>query len=127
VRLTIDMNLSPQWVEYLKARGIEAEHWSALGDPRSTDREILAYARDRGLVVFTHDLDFGNILAVTHARGPSVIQVRTQNPIPEVVGQLVISAISEHRALLDRGALLTIDPDKSRARVLPIVPGNQSR
>jgi predicted nuclease of predicted toxin-antitoxin system len=121
------MNLSPQWVEYLKARGIEAEHWSALGDPRSTDREILAYARDRGLVVFTHDLDFGNILAVTHARGPSVIQVRTQNPIPEVVGQLVISAISEHRALLDRGALLTIDPDKSRARVLPIVPGNQSR
>ena len=83
----------------------------------------MAYARQHGFVVFTHDLDFGNILAVTQALGPSVIQVRTQDPTPEVVGELVLAAIAEYGTLLERGALVTIEPDKLRARVLPIVPG----
>jgi len=83
----------------------------------------MTYAREHGFVVFTHDLDFGDLLAATQARGPSVIQVRAQDPVPEVVGELVVAAIHEHRTLLERGALVTIEPDKLRARVLPIVPG----
>lgn len=83
----------------------------------------MAYAREHGFVVFTHDLDFGNILAVTHATGPSVIQVRTQDPVPESVGELVLSALQKYGTLLERGALVTIEPEKFRARVLPIVPG----
>ncbi len=126
MKIAVDMNLSPIWVDYLHAAGIEADHWSSLGEATAPDREIMAHAREHGYVVFTHDLDFGNILAVTHARGPSVIQVRTQNPMPEVVGPLVLAAIQEHRALLERGALLTIEPDKARARVLPIVPGRNA-
>ena len=117
------MNLSPAWAEYLHAAGVEAQHWSTLGDSRAKDRTIMAYAREHALVVFTHDLDFGNILAVTHALGPSVIQVRTQDPVPAVVGELVLAAIHEYGPLLERGALLTIEPDKLRARVLPIIPG----
>jgi hypothetical protein len=46
--------------------------------------------------------------------------------VPEVFGPLVLAAIQEHRALLERGALLTIEPDKARARVLPIVPGRKA-
>lgn len=83
----------------------------------------MAYAREHGFVVFTHDLDFGNILAATGALGPSVIQVQTQDPLSAVVGKLVLAAIEDHRALLERGALVTIEPEKLRARVLPIVPG----
>ncbi|HYC93326.1 MAG TPA: DUF5615 family PIN-like protein [Thermoanaerobaculia bacterium] len=123
MKLVVDMNLSPAWTEYLHAAGVSAEHWSTLGDPRARDRAIMAYAREHGFVVFTHDLDFGNILAVTHATGPSVIQVRTQDPVPDTVGELVLSAIQRYGALLERGALVTIEPDKLRARVLPIVPG----
>ena len=123
MKIIIDMNLSPTWVEYFHAAGIDAQHWSTLGDPRAKDRVILAFARESSLVVFTHDLDFGNILAVTHARGPSVIQVRTQDPIPEVLGELVLAAIEKYRALLEQGVLITIEPEKFRARVLPIVPG----
>ena len=123
MKIVIDMNLSPVWAEYLHAAGVTALHWSSLGDSRAKDRVIMAYAREHGYVVFTHDLDFGNILAVTHALGPSVIQVRTQDPVPEVVGELVLAAVEKHGALLDRGALVTIEPDKLRARVLPILPG----
>lgn len=123
MKIAIDMSLSPVWVEYLRNAGIEVQHWSTLGDPRALDRVIMAYAREHEFVIFTHDLDFGNILAVTNALGPSVIQVRTQDPMPEVVGELVLNAIHEHRALLERGALVTIEPEKLRARILPIVPG----
>ena len=30
-------------------------------------------------IVFTHDLDFGTMLALSHATGPSVLQVRARN------------------------------------------------
>jgi predicted nuclease of predicted toxin-antitoxin system len=123
VKIVVDMNLTPEWGEFFRAADIEAQHWSSLGDSRAVDRVIMAYAREHGAVVFTHDLDFGNILAVTHALGPSVIQVRTQDPIPDVVGELVLAALQEHRVLLERGALVTIERDKLRVRVLPIVPG----
>ena len=39
----------------------------------------MAWAGEHGSVVFTHDLDFGSLLALTQAVGPSVIQVRTQD------------------------------------------------
>jgi predicted nuclease of predicted toxin-antitoxin system len=123
VKIVIDMNLTPTWVEYFGAAGIHAQHWSDLGDSRANDRVIMEYAREHGVVVFTHDLDFGNILAVTHATGPSVLQVRTQDPLPQAVGDVVLSALHKYGSLLEHGALVTIEPEKLRARVLPIVPG----
>jgi len=123
VRIVIDMSLSPVWVEYLAAHGVSSEHWSNLGAGTAPDRTIMDFARRRGDVVFTHDLDFGNILAVTHALGPSVVQVRTQDPVPIAVGKQVVSAIVEYEPYLARGALITIEPDKTRVRILPLVPG----
>ncbi len=75
----IDMNLPPAWVERFTAEGWHAVHWSDVGDPRAPDAAVLDYARAHGLVVFTHDLDLGTILARTRARGPSVIQVPAQD------------------------------------------------
>jgi predicted nuclease of predicted toxin-antitoxin system len=126
VKILIDMNLTPAWVEFLAGRGVESVHWSAVGDPKAADADIMDYARDHGFVVFTHDLDFGNILAVTHALGPSVIQARVEDPVPAVIGEAVALAIVEHHAHLDRGALITLDPDRLRTRILPIVPGRRS-
>jgi predicted nuclease of predicted toxin-antitoxin system len=126
VKILIDMNLSPTWVEYLAAHNFEAVHWSAVGDPKADDPVIMDYARENAMLVFTHDLDFGNVLAVTHARGPSVIQVRTENPVPEFVGGLLIKALVEHATSLERGALITLEPNSLRARILPIVPGIRS-
>jgi predicted nuclease of predicted toxin-antitoxin system len=88
---------------------------------------IMDYARGRGLVVFTHDLDFGSILAVTRALGPSVLQLRTQNPVPSEVGALVVAVVRETSPHLDRGALVTCEVDKLRVRILPLIPGIRSR
>lgn len=79
--------------------------------------------KENGYVLFTHDLDIGTVLALTHASGPSVIQIRAKDPLPESVGDTVFQAIKAHAELLAQGALVTIDAARSRVRLLPIRPG----
>ena len=114
------MNLSPAWVAFLERNGWQAVHWSSVGDPRAPDRTIMDWARANEYVVFTHDLDFGAILAVTRAEGPSVLQVRAQNVLPEHLGEVVIAALRQFAQQLEAGALITVDEGASRARILPI-------
>ena len=71
-------------------------------------------------MVFTHDLDFGVLLNETREGGPSVVQVRTQDVAPEAIGSLVVTAVRDHEAGLQDGAIVTIQLHASRARVLPI-------
>lgn len=120
MKIVIDMNLSPIWCDYLKAAGYAAIHWSNIGDARSTDRFITAWARENGYIIFTHDLDFGTILAVTKAEGPSVIQIREHDVLPEGMGSTVLQALEQFRDHLKADALITIDNKSLRARILPI-------
>lgn len=119
MKLLLDMNLPPRWAQFLTAQGIDSVHWSDVGPPDAKDSDIMAYAQDHGFIVFTHDLDFGAMLASAHSQGPSVIQVRTQNIVPEAIGSLVINAIRQFEEELLQGALITIDPYRWRARILP--------
>ena len=114
------MNLPPAWVGFLNQHGIEAIHWSTVGNPRAPDAAIMEWARNNGCVVFTHDLDFSALLAATAARGPSVIQVRTQNVLPTAIGDHVVQVLQAHAAEIDRGAIITIDRAAARVRILPI-------
>jgi len=120
MKLLIDMNLSPRWVEVFVAAGMDAIHWSGIGDPRATDLSIMQWARSKGYVVFSHDLDFGAILAATQANGPSVIQIRTEKVLPEDAGDAVIAAIRRFQDALEQGALISVDPERARARILPL-------
>ena len=67
VQLVIDMNLPVEWVAELARHGWSAVHWSTTGDPSTEDSVIMAWAKAHGYVVFTHDLDFGTMLALTRA------------------------------------------------------------
>jgi predicted nuclease of predicted toxin-antitoxin system len=120
MKLLIDMNLSPEWVAVLRRNGWESVHWSTTGDPHASDHTIMDWARDNDYIVFTHDLDFGAILAVTHGVGPSVLQVRAQDVAPEHLEGIVIQALRQHRLLLEQGALVVVDETKARARILPL-------
>lgn len=120
MKILIDMNLPPRWVQAFALAGWEAVHWSQAGAPTASDREIMAWARDNGYVVFTHDLDFSALLAATQGAGPSVIQVRTQNILPEAIGGLVIYSLKRFRDELKKGAVITINPSRARVRILPL-------
>ena len=121
MKIVIDMNLSPEWVRVLKQAGWDAVHWSMVGEMRATDEIIMSWARENGYVVFTHDLDFGIILALTRVEGPSVIQVRTQDVLPQALGDRLVKVLQEHQSVLEKGALLTVDEVKARIRILPFL------
>src|SRR4051812_1400791 len=120
VRILIDMNLSPDWVAVLERHGWVASHWSTVGDPRATDQTIMDWAVANDRIMFTHDLDFGTLLALTHATGPSVLQVRAQDVLPAHLEGVVVAALRQHEADLESEALVVVDESKSRVRVLPI-------
>jgi len=120
MKLLVDMNLSPLWVEFFVAHGIEAVHWASIGRADASDTAILEYAGLYQCTVFTHDLDFGMLLAARKASGPSVVQVRCQDVLPSGIGATVLRAIRAARPHLDAGAIVTIDPGRERIRLLPI-------
>jgi len=120
MKILIDMNLSPSWVSVLKEAGHTAIHWSTIGTPNAPDREILGWAKAQGHVLFTHDLDIGAILAATSADAPSVIQIRTRDVTPDQAEDLLLGALKRFAKDLDRGALISIDEEKSRVRLFPL-------
>ena len=83
----------------------------------------MAYAAENRMIVLTHDLDFGAILAATHGEKPSVVQIRSEDVSPDSIGFQVVSAVRQMEAELEAGALLTIDPGRARIRALPLTPG----
>lgn len=120
MKLLVDMNLSPRWLGLLAGAGVEAVHWSTVGAKNATDAQIMAYASAHDFVVLTHDLDFGAILAATQGDKPSVVQIRSDNVSPDAIGPQLLTALRQMQAELQEGALLTVDPSRTRMRVLPL-------
>lgn len=102
MKLLVDMNLSPRWVDLFAGVGIEAVHWSTVGAKNAPDS------------------DFSAILAASHGEKPSVVQIRAEDISPDAIGRQVVIALRQMSPELDEGALLTIDPNRTRLRVLPL-------
>jgi predicted nuclease of predicted toxin-antitoxin system len=122
MRILIDMNLSPRWVDVLADAGIVSIHWSSVGETTASDSFIMAFAKGAGYVVLTHDLDFGSILAATHGDKPSVIQIRSRTLSTAAIGPFVVKTLIQMEAEIESGALLTIEPPRARIRLLPLNP-----
>ena len=120
MKILIDMNLSPEWVQEFKLYHVDAIHWSEAGIFDAPDSVLMDWARKNNYVIFTHDLDFGTALALTKAEKPSVLQVRTQNVTISHLSKMVISTIETYADLLEKGALIVLDEDKKRIRILPL-------
>ena len=120
MKLLVDMNLSPSWIERLARHGFEVVHWSTIGAATAPDSQILTWANDHGFVLVTNDLDFSAILAASAEATPSVVQIRTQDLLSDAVVNTVADALKVHREHIERGALLSIDESTARVRVLPL-------
>jgi predicted nuclease of predicted toxin-antitoxin system len=116
----IDMNLSPCWADFLNQAGFTAIHWSAVGSPNAPDRELMHWAAQREYIVLTADLDFAAILAATERRRPSVILVRSDILTPDRLGGAVLAAIQKTKEELVAGAIVSVDAERARLRVLPL-------
>jgi len=120
MKILIDMNLSPSWATVLREASIEAVHWSQVGRATTPDPAIMAYAAANGFVILTNDLDFGIALAISDGEKPSVVQIRGEDLRPVSIGSHVVQALRQMQVELEAGALLTIDPKRTRLRLLPL-------
>ena len=120
MRFIIDMNLSPQWEKILQSADIEAVHWSNIGSFNAPDTDIFNYARSNDYAIISCDIDFTAILALTNADSPSVILIRAKNILPVSFSEILITSIRENHTVINNGAILVIDEDKMRIRILPI-------
>ena len=120
MKLLVDMNLTPEWVPFFAAAGIDAVHWSAIGLGWAADATLMQWAASVDRVVFTNDLDFGTLLATAGASGPSVVQVRALDLVPSAIGDDVLRLLQDHAASLAAGAIVTLDESRTRVRILPI-------
>jgi len=109
LKILIDMNLSPSWVEVLQ-----------LGEHNAPDSVLFSWARKNKYTVFTHDLDFGAMLAATNAESPSVFQMRTEDVSPAALAPRVIELLQRFSPQLSSGALVIVDEMRERIRILPL-------
>ena len=120
MKVLIDVNLSPKWIETLSDAGIDAIHWSNIGPGDAPDPEIVEYAHRENCVILTRDLDFGTILAQSSRVRPSVVLLRVKRGSPMLIGPYVVAVLLQTAGELENGALITLDLKGARLRVLPL-------
>ncbi len=103
-----------------RAQGYEAVHLREQGLERLADAAVLAKAREEGFILLTHDLDFGELIAASGARLPSVIVFRLRNMRPENVNGYLRLIIEEYAETLKKGAILSVTEGRIRIRLLPL-------
>ncbi len=120
MKLLFDMNLPPLLAARMANAGWESIHWSMIGNPSASDREIFEWADKNGFWVITNDLDFGAILAATKAHRPSILQFRTQDVSPHHLEPILLATLEKYKDYLESGALISVDERHSRIRILPL-------
>ena len=120
LRLLLDMNIPFSYINLLSQNGYEVLRWSDIGSPTASDDEIMKYAREHDYAILTYDLDFSAILAASRDSLPSVVQIRASIQRANQAVDLISSAIQKNESHLLKGAILSIDLNKSRLRILPL-------
>ena len=120
MKVIVDENLPPEWCGFLQQYGHSAIHWKDLGQHGDADELIFDYAQAERSVILTQDLDFTRILALRGVRLPSLVQLRVDCPIPSFTGEAVLHVLQVYSNALENGALISIEPERHRVRLLPL-------
>ena len=120
MKFLANMGISPVTVEFLRGAGHEALHLHEQGFDRWSDTEILAKARREDWVVWTSDLDFGDLLAASGDRLPSVVIFRLQDMRPANVNGHLRQLLAHHADDLTQGVVISVTEHRYRVHRLPL-------
>lgn len=120
MRWLLDQGVPRSAAGVLRARGEDAVHTGEVGLATAEDEVILKWARREMRVIVTLDADFHQLLALTEQRAPSVIRVRLQGLDAEAVVSLVLEVRAVCEDDLQRGAVVTVNENNIRVRLLPL-------
>lgn len=120
IRLLLDQGLPRSAVRLLGDVGWDVLHAGDIGMARSSDSDILDYARRERRVCVTLDADFHAHLAVSGAARPSTVRIRIEGLNGCALAELLKKVWPMVGDALDRGAMATITERDLRLHRLPI-------
>lgn len=120
MKFLVDECLPPSLAAKLRAAGHDAESVVEIGLAGAVDRVVLETARKQERVLLSADTDFGEILARSNDRWPSVVLFRGSEVDPTVLGPILLDNLSQIQEPLDAGAIVVVLDDRIRVRYLPL-------
>jgi predicted nuclease of predicted toxin-antitoxin system len=120
VKFLVDMPLSPALALWLRERGHDAVHASAIGLGRAADTDVINRATNEARTIVTADLNYPRLLALTQATGPALILFRGGDwSDPEIVTRMarLLDNVSDAD---DGNSIFVVERDRVRRRRLPI-------
>lgn len=120
LKFLADIGISPKAVAFLRSEGYDALHLIEEKLERLSDVEIIHKAKTEGRIILTHDLDFGDLMAASGDRLPSVVIFRLADMRPDNVNRHLRLVLTHYQALLESGAILSITQGRIRVRRLPV-------
>lgn len=120
MKFLLNMNIPRELGPMLAVEGHQWRHAGDIGLARASDTVILARAKQQRECVITHDLDYGQLLAFSGDRAPSVVLFRLRRANAKVMYQRLKTVWNEIEGHLADGAIVTIEEAARRVRRLPI-------
>ena len=120
MRFLADTGISPRTVAFLADLGHDAVHLREQRLERLPDSGVLKKARDEDRILLTHDLDFGELVAASRERLPSVIIFRLRNMQPHRVNHYLQAIVTEYQVSLEEGVIVSVSEGQIRSRTLPL-------
>lgn len=120
MRLLIDESLQRDLAGVLSGHGHDAVHVADVGLQGAPDVDVLTKARTDDRVVVTADTDFGTLLALSGASGPSVVLLRRSGRRVHERAQIVLLVLDLVADQLATGSVVTVDNERVRIRSLPV-------
>ena len=124
MRFLVDNPISPTVVVRLTSAGHDAVHVRDYGLERESDRVIFDRAMNERRILVSADTDFGTLLSMRNSPQPSVVLFRHgAERSPERQAALLLANLPALSADLEQGALVVLEPSRSRVRRLPLGKG----
>ena len=120
ISILLDQGLPRSAASVLRDEGWDVLHTGDIGLSRSTDRQILEYARREERVIITLDSDFHTILALTNASTPSVIRIRLEGLRGPDLALLIKRIWPEIELQVKKGAMVTVTESGIRIKNIPL-------
>ena len=120
ISILLDQGLPRSTASLLRDEGWDVLHTGDIGLSRSTDGQILEYARREERVIITLDSDFHAILAVSNASTPSVIRIRLEGLRGPNLALLIKRIWPKIEPQVKKGAMVTVTESGIRIRNIPL-------
>ena len=120
ISILLDQGLPRSAASLLRDEGWDVLHTGDIGLSRSTDRQILEFARNEQRVIITLDSDFHTILALTNASTPSVIRIRLEGLRGPDLALLIKKIWPRVEPQVKKGAMVTVTESGIRIRNIPV-------